>query len=272
MLNRRSLLFLVLAVVFGFAAMGLTRTYLAKAAAAPVLEEIGLVEVALAAHDLPVGTAIGADDIRLVEWPETHAPKKAFGSKAELNGRVLRHPLSEGDPIFPSLLLPEGAVSGLVSMIGEGHRAVSVKVDAVIGVAGFIKPGTRVDVLATLRRSDNQHFSKVVLQDVRVLAVDQALEDTTDGEPKVVNVVTLEVEPQNAERLIHAAHEGRLQLALRNPGDEEVVKTQAVRAGDLYGAAKKKAQPRPVKKKRNVQKEFIEIIKGTERSRSEYGN
>jgi len=269
MLNRRSLFFLVLAVIFGVAAMGLTRSYLAKAAAAPVLEEIGMTQVALAARDLPVGAAIGSEDIRLVEWPETHAPRTAFASESALRGRVLRHPLSEGDPIFPSLLLPEGAVAGLVSMIAEGHRAVSVKVDAVIGVAGFIKPGTRVDVLATLRRDDNKHFSKVVLQDVRVLAVDQALEDTTDGEPKVVNVVTLEVKPNNAERLIHAAHEGRLQLALRNPGDEEVVNTRAVRAGDLYGAVKK-AAARPVKAKRNVQKEFIELIKGTERSQSEY--
>ncbi len=263
--NRRSLLFLLLAVVFGFTAMLLTRTYLASATVAPAVAELELTEVAVAARDLGVGIAIGANDLEMKEWPAAHAPSSSFNTPASLTGRVMRHPVSAGDPIFKSALLPEGSAAGLISMITDGHRAVSVKVDAVIGVAGFIKPGTRVDVLATLRREDNTRFSQVVLQDVKVLAVDQTLEEADDGDPDLVNVVTLEVKPIDAERLIHSAHEGRLQLALRNPGDEEVLKTKPIRAGDIYGVTPKpKARPR-----KRVQKEFIELIKGTERSKSE---
>jgi len=261
-------MFLMLAVVFGFTAMLLTRAYLANATIAPAKAELELVEVAVAARDLTVGVALSADDVRLEEWPAVHTPASAFESAADLAGRVLRLPVGAGDPIFASALLPEGSAAGLISMIESGHRAVSVKVDAVVGVAGFIKPGTRVDVLATLRRDDNTRFSQVVLQDVKVLAVDQTLEEANAGEPKVVNVVTLEVKPLEAKRLIHSAHEGRLQLALRNPGDEEILKTKPIRAGDIYGVAAK-PKPKPRARKAKVQRDFIELIKGTERSKSE---
>lgn len=269
--NRRSLLFLMLAVVFGFAAMLLTRAYLANATVAPAKAELRLVEVAVAARDLTAGVAISVEDVRLEQWPAVHAPASAFETAEALAGRVVRLPVGSGDPIFASTLLPEGSAAGLIAMIESGHRAVSVKVDAVVGVAGFVKPGTRVDVLATLRRDDNTRFSQVVLQDVKVLAVDQTLEEANGGEPDVVNVVTLEVKPLEAKRLIHSAHEGRLQLALRHPGDEEVLKTKAVRAGDIYGATAK-PKPKPRARKAKVQRDFIELIKGTERSKSELSN
>jgi pilus assembly protein CpaB len=135
-------------------------------------------------------------------------------------------------------LFETGTSGGLRAIIAEGHRAVTVKVDNVIGVAGFVTPGTRVDVLATMPRVDWENpipFSKVILQNVQVLAVDQKLEEAKTGEPEIVSVATLEVDPVQAEHLIYAAHEGRLQLAMRSPDDQEQVPVQAVGVMHVLG-------------------------------------
>jgi len=108
----------------------------------------------------------------------------------------------------------------------------------VVGVAGFVAPGTRVDVLATLRRIDTQEklpYTKLILQDVTVLAIDQKLEEAKNGDPELVSVVTMELTPKQTEELTYAAHEGRLQLALRSPADHEEVKTQPVSVATLLG-------------------------------------
>jgi pilus assembly protein CpaB len=130
-----------------------------------------------------------------------------------------------------------------------------VKVDPIIGVAGFVNPGTRVDVLATLRdlgTAKKVPYTKVVLQDVRVLAIDQKMETAQNGEPELVSVVTLEVTPKQAEELAYSAHEGRLQLALRSPGDREIIKTIGVSASDLL------ARPRA----RAIRKSGVQVVKG----------
>jgi pilus assembly protein CpaB len=148
-------------------------------------------------------------------------------------------------------------------VIDAESRAVSVKVDPIIGVAGFVNPGTRVDVLATLRNlatRDKVPYTKVVLQDVRVLAIDQQMEEAQNGEPELVSVVTLEVTPLEAEKLAYSAHEGRLQLALRGPGDHEVVKTIGVSAGDML------ARPRA----RAIRKAGVQIVKGSDVSVKSY--
>jgi pilus assembly protein CpaB len=160
-------------------------------------------------------------------------------------GRVARRPIAAGEPIVETALFERGAEGGLGAVIEPSRRALSVKVDSVIGVAGFVKPGSRVDVLTTLRRVDQDKatpYSKVILQDVRVLAVDQKLEEARDGKPELVNVVTLEVDPGQAEHLIYAAHEGRLQLALRTPGDSEMIETRGANVADVLGDRQEKAQ------------------------------
>jgi pilus assembly protein CpaB len=255
MLNRRSLFFLALAVVFGIGAAYTARDYLASQAAHAVPGKVAVTPVVVAKKALSVGAPLSSLYLGTQDWPTAHRPSGTFTSVAQLEGRVLRRALAPDEPIFDSALLPEGSEAGLSALIAENHRAVSVKVDAVVGVAGFVKPGARVDVLATLRRRDAPNFSNVILQDVRVLAVDQTMEKVRDGEPKVVNVATLEVNTEEAERLIHAAHEGKLQLALRHPTDEKILKTSAIRASDLMGrpAAKKASAPRP----------SITVIKGT---------
>jgi pilus assembly protein CpaB len=138
-----------------------------------------------------------------------------------------------------------------------------VKVDPVVGVAGFVVPGTHVDVIVTISRvdTDGLAYSKVILQDVEVLAIDQKLEEAKEGEPTLVQVVTVEVSPEQAEKLTHAAHQGRLQLALRNPTDREIVETRSVGVADVLGdrrpirtASRGVAPPRP----------NVEVIKGAQ--------
>jgi pilus assembly protein CpaB len=148
-----------------------------------------------------------------------------------------------GEPVLAMALFETGTSGGLRAVIDPGRRAVSVKVDNVIGVAGFVTPGARVDVMATMRRVDRERaipYAKVILQNVRVLAVDQKLEEAKAGDPELVSVVTLEVTPLQAEHLIYAAHEGRLQLAMRSPGDQEEIKTRSVSVAEVLGSEEPK--------------------------------
>ena len=147
----------------------------------------------------------------------------------------------------------------MVSVISEKKRAVSVKVDPVVGVAGFITPGTHVDVLATLKDARTPQ-SRAVLQDIPVLAIDQRLQEAKDGEPELVNVVTLEVTPEDSEKLVYAAHNGQLQLALRGPADHEIVKTSGISVNDLVG------RPKVRRIASRGPSTSVEVIKGSGRS------
>lgn len=231
MRNRRAMLLLVLAGLSGLGTVYAARN-LAREPAPPGNETVETTALVVAGADLAAGVALQSAQAKVVEWPRRHLPTGAIASAALLEGRVLRRGLGQGEPILESALLPRGASAGLTSLIRNQHRAMSVKVDAVVGVAGFVKPGSRVDVLATVRRTDGS-FSKVILQNVRVLAIDQQMEQGGSGEPQVSSVVTLEVDPRQAQMLAHAVHQGKLQLALRNPEDTAYVPTRSISAGDL---------------------------------------
>ena len=237
MQNRRGLIFLGLALLLGVVAAGVAQRWMTTHAI-KTPDAVETANVVVARVDLSVASSLSERQLQTVEWPSAHVPNGAFLNANALDGRVLRRPIAAGEPLLESALFEAGAEGGLAAVIEPNRRAVSVKVDSVIGVAGFVKPGARVDILATVRRIDQQKpipFSKVILQDVRVLAVDQQLEEARDGDPEVVNVVTVEVEPSEAEHLIYAAHEGKLQLALRTPGDDELVETKSVGVADLLG-------------------------------------
>ena len=257
--NRRALLFFAFAVVLGTAAALLAQRALENQTPTAVqVTKTETVDVVMARTDVNVGAALTTQQLRTVEWPKEYVPRGSFDNEDELVGRVLRRALADGEPILEPSLLPEGSEAGLVSVIDDESRAVSVKVDAIIGVAGFVNPGTRVDVLATLRNlatRDKVPYTKVILQDVPVLAIDQKMETAQNGEPELVSVVTLEVTPTDAEKLAYSAHEGRLQLALRGPGDHEVVKTVGVTAGDML-TRKRRA--------RAIRKAGVQVVKGSE--------
>jgi pilus assembly protein CpaB len=248
MKNRRAVLLFGLAMLFALGAAFTARQVLQTQNAGTEQVTIETVPVVVARVDLEAGASLRVEQLELIDWPKQYALAGINSSGESLDSRVLKRPISAGEPVLASALVPEGSQAGLVSVIDEQRRAVSVKVDPVIGVAGFVAPGSRVDVLATLQRVDGkrrQSYSKVILQDVSVLAVDQKMETATSGDPELVSVVTLSVTPVNAQKLIYSAHEGRLQLALRGPGDSEVVKTKSVTAVDLLGERRRKVRSKP---------------------------
>src|SRR5215831_15250405 len=196
--------------------------------------------VVVAASDLDVGATVSRDDIRVVEWPQASVPKEAISDPKEVVGRGLIMPVVQSEPILPVKLASKDAGAGLPPAIPPGLRAVSVRVNEVIGVAGYVLPGTRVDVVATVSPTDQRQdmTSKVILTNVQVLAAGTKIERDTDrNKPMPVSVVTLLVDPEEAERLTLAANEGKIQLALRNPLDKTTTATSGVKPAALLGLA-----------------------------------
>jgi pilus assembly protein CpaB len=196
--------------------------------------------VAVAAADLDLGASITRDDIKVVDWPTNAMPANAIGNPAELIGRGLIMPMIQNEPFLPMKLASKDVGAGLPPAITPGMRAVSVKVNEVIGVAGYVLPGTRVDVVATVSptQQPTDMTSKVILTNVQVLAAGTKIErDTERNKPIAVSVVTLLVDPSEAEKLTLAATEGKIQLALRNPLDKEAPSTHGVRPAMLVGMA-----------------------------------
>ncbi len=192
-------------------------------------------QVVIAARDMDVGHVVTAQDVRLAAWPSQILPEGYSSTPAEVVGRGVLTPLKLNEPMLSGKLALKEAGGGLPIMIPEGERAMSVKVDQVIGVAGFLLPGTRVDVLVTLDQMANidEPITQIILQNLVVLTAGQVIERDTDGEPQQVPVVTLLVTPEDAEKLTLATTKGRIQLALRNTLDMDSVKTPGVRPAGL---------------------------------------
>jgi len=196
--------------------------------------------VVVAAANLDLAAELRREDMRVIDWPAGSVPAGSFSNPQELIGRGLIQPVVQNAPILEGAMPPKEAGAGLPPVIPEGLRAVSVRVNDVIGVAGYVLPGTRVDVVATVNPTD-QHpdaTSKVILTNVQVLTAGTKIErDTEDHKPVTVNVVTLLVDPQQSERLALASTEGKIQLALRNPLDKTAPPTPGIRPAALLGWA-----------------------------------
>jgi pilus assembly protein CpaB len=194
--------------------------------------------VVVAAADLDVGAELRREDVRVIDWPANAVPSTAIGDPKDVIGRGIVLPVIENEPILPNKLASADAGGGLPPAIPPGLRAISVKVNEVIGVAGYVLPGTRVDVVATVSPtgSSSDMTSKVVLTNVQVLAAGTKIERNGDRDkPIPVSVVTLLVNPEEAERLTLASTEGKIQLALRNPLDKSMPTTQGIRPAALLG-------------------------------------
>src|SRR5437016_12647451 len=192
-------------------------------------------DVIVAANDIQVGAKLQDGDIRMVKVPASVVPPNSFRSRSQIIGRGVILPIQKGEFILPSKLAAENAGSGLPALIPPGMRAVSVRVNDVVSVAGFVMPGTRVDVLLTgnpLGSSESQ--TTTVLENIAVLAAGQKLERNTAGEPQTVPVITLLVSPEDAQKLTLASQEGKIQLALRNPLDTIQQRLPSVRNTNLY--------------------------------------
>lgn len=215
-----------------------------------VSEAVASEKIVVAASEIPLGGTINITQLKTVEWPKANAPQGSFISTDQVVGRVAIQTFLPGDPVIEAKLMPrEGPVGILTYKIPEGHRAMTVAVDQVAGVAGFITPGNMVDVvLTTTPPGATQSLSKIVLQNVPVLAIAQTIEQR-EGEPVVVPTVTMDVTPEDAENLAVASTQGRLQLVLRRIGDKEVAKTTGSTVTRVIGGAKvKEVTPRAVRR------------------------
>jgi pilus assembly protein CpaB len=197
------------------------------------------VDVVVAHHPLPLGTRLTKDHVKLAKWPADAQVPGAFATVDAVVDRGLIATLEENEPLIAAKLAPLEAGAGLPPSIPQGMRAISVKVNEVVGVAGFVVPGTRVDVMVTLTNRQAQHESvtRVVVSNVQVLTAgtryDQ--ENAKDGKPIPSTVVTLLVVPEDGERIALAASEGQVMLTLRNPLDMSATATSGTRTGALLG-------------------------------------
>jgi pilus assembly protein CpaB len=196
--------------------------------------------VVVASGDLQLGSELKKEDLAVVQFPAGKTPEGTFSKPEEVIGRGLIVPIVKNEPILKAKLASKEAGSGLPPVIPEGMRAVSVRVNEVVGVAGYVLPGNRVDVVATASPTDQHQdtTSKVVLSNVQVLTAGTRMEQQGDqSKPVQVTVVTLLVYPDQAERLALASTEGKIQLALRNPLDQGAPATPGVKAAGLLGTA-----------------------------------
>ncbi len=201
-------------------------------------------QVIVAANDLQVGAKVEEHDIKIINVASSDLPPGAPRKKADVIGRGVIIPISKGEFILPNRLAGENAGAGLPSLIPPGMRAVSVRVNEIVSVAGFVTPGTRVDVLLTgAPTGAGEQQTTTVLQNVAVLASGHTLERASTGEAQTTAVITLLVTPDDAQRLTLASSEGHIQLALRNPLD---TKQDEVAASNSRGLFKGGAAPAPV--------------------------
>jgi pilus assembly protein CpaB len=236
--------------------------------------------VVVAKADLQLGTAIKKEDLDVVQFPEGTAPAGTFSQPAEILGRGLIVPVVRNEPILGAKLASKEAGAGLPPVIPEGMRAVSVRVNEVVGVAGYVLPGNRVDVVATASPTDSRSdtTSKVVLSNVQVLTSGTRMEQDQENKAMQVTVVTLLVDPVQAERLALASTEGKIQLALRNPLDQGAPDTPGIRTAGLMGgktapaasaprpATRRKLDPKPAFEVAPPAAPSVEIIRGDKRS------
>jgi pilus assembly protein CpaB len=255
MKNKRAIAMMAIAILFGLAAVVFASRWLLSQPGASAGR------IAVAAVDISLGQRLTPEMFKLADWPAHSVPKGAFIDPQKLNGRVLKNNLVMGEPVSEAKLAPAGTLGGLSALITEGKRAITVRVNDVIGVAGFALPGNYVDIIVSMQKdvppgstAREQNISKIVLERILVLAVAQEV-NRDETKPKVVNAVTLEVTPEQAEKLDLARSVGTLSLALRNQVDPESALTEGATKLTLLPAAEPpppKPAPKPVVVVRHV--------------------
>ena len=255
-------IFMAISGLVGLAAMYAVHHYISgqtQATAQPVGQ------VMVAAADLFPGAIITKTMVKSATWPQELIPPKAAVTQVQLEGRIINTPVSAGEPILLTRLAPEGAAAGLAGLLTEGKRALSVRVDDVSGVAGFIHPGDHVDVLMEMAKPGSaDHFSKTILQNIVILSAGQIWEQGRDEKPAVVNTVTLVLTTAQAEIMNLASNQGKIRLALRNRNDVAELATRGVDTSNLFGSDSEKKEAR---KEATSNRKNVEVIKGLACSR-----
>ncbi len=239
MRNVRTLLMLLVAALAGLAAVVLASRWMVQQSAGST------VKIAVANTDINLGQRLAPEFVKVVEWPRESLPPGVLGDLKAIDGRVTKASMMRGEPIIEAKLTPVGTKGGLSAVIADGKRAITVRVNDVVGVAGFALPGSFVDIIVNTQKDNpkgpsvqgEQSISKIVLEKILVLAVAQEV-NRDETKPKVVNAVTLEVSPEEAEKLDLARSVGSLSLVLRNQVEARPV--------DTAGATKRSLLNEPV--------------------------
>ena len=247
---------------------------------ATIVKPLATQHIVVAATPLQLGTRIDSDNLRLISWPVGEPVAGMFTRIEDCVNRALIAPVAENELILENKLAPKEAGGGLSATIPEGMRAVSVAVNEVVGVAGFVIPGTMVDVLVTGRIAGTSHggpenITRTILENVRVLAAGQKIEQDREGKPETVPVITLLVSPSDAGKLALASTEGKVQLALRNTIDSKKVDPPAVLEAVLFAGGPPPAPRRagPVKPAPLPPPVYvIEVINGNRRENKSFPN
>lgn len=232
MKNPRALVMVIISIIIGLGAVVLASRWVNKQAT------VQSSKVVVAAVDVDLGTPLAPQMLKLADWPAGSVPNGAFTDITALDTRVIKTSLSRGEPVLEAKLAPLGATGGLSAVIKEGNRAMTVRVNDVVGVAGFALPGNYVDIVVNTvdetakAANGNNSISKIVLEHILVLAVAQE-QNRDETKPKVVNAVTLEVTPEQAEKLDLARSVGTLSLVLRNQIDSSLAATSGSTKKDL---------------------------------------
>ena len=262
----RGTIFIVASVVAGLVATFAIHRYVSIKTQVPVA---ATQQVIIAAGDIPSGTVLSSQNVKTVAWPLKVIPPKSASSLHEIEGRVVMVPIPQGNPVLFSMLAPEGTAAGLSGILPDGKRALTIKVDEVSGVGGFIHPGDHVDVLVDLAlKEESEHFSRTILHDIVVLTTGQIWQQKGDDKPVVVTTVTLELTPHESEVLNLASNEGKVRLALRNRNNKTIAETEGVTTSFLLSgvAPKKQTTTAAAAQLPTRAEKSIEVIKGLDRT------
>jgi pilus assembly protein CpaB len=288
MKNPRAVLMVIISIAIGLGAVFLATRWMSVQSTIPTSK------VVVAGSDLDLGTPLSPQMLKLIDWPKASLPTGTFGEIKKLETRVVKTSLLRGEPILESKLAPIGATGGLSAVISKGNRAMTVRVNDVVGVAGFALPGNYVDIVVNTEDENvkvsnaNKSISKIVLEHILVLAIAQE-QGRDETKPKVVSAVTLEVTPEQAEKLDLARSVGNLSLVLRNQIDASLVNTSGstkqkllnrmdayiplevkVDNKDMPNDPTKKVTRKTLPPKTTAKYEQVEVVRGSVKSVEEF--
>jgi pilus assembly protein CpaB len=278
--TNRLLIGLLIALVIAFLLSSFVYKQFQKAS---IVKPTATQSLVVAAVPLKLGTRLDASNTRLLQWPANQQVAGMFTRVEDVVNRAIITPLAENEPVLEAKLAPKESGAGLSATIPEGMRGLSIAVNEVVGVAGFVIPGTNVDVLVTGRAIGGTHgggdnITRTILENVRVLAAGQKIEQDREGKPQTVAVITLLVSPDDAAKLTMASQQGRIQLALRNTVDTQKNDPKAVLEASLFSAEGAVAKPARATGKKSSGPPaapppyVIEVITGNKRENKAFPN
>lgn len=241
-MDRRFLMVLGVSLVFAIVVSSIFYQMTSKAGSPKKADSGELTDLVIAGRPLSVGLTIKSTDVKVIKVPKAAFPKGAFSKPEDVLDRPVMSNILLEEPILDGRLAQRGSGFGLAPVIPVGMRAVTVRVNDVVGVAGFVLPGMRVDVLITGNPpgGNKNKVTKTVLQNITVLSAGKTIQTDQTGKPVDAPNVTLLVTPAQAETLTLAGNEGHIQLVLRNGGDQNIEKTEGTSVAALYGSFSRK--------------------------------